>query len=78
MENYFGIFEIFWRKNQRETVSRVATRQGGAPSFPRHALDSRGPPVRWLMPFFYCKKANIQIEIVLKFQPNQCYGCPGI
>ena len=30
-ENYFGIFVIFGRKNQRQTVSEVATRQGGAP-----------------------------------------------
>ena len=27
-ENYFGIFGIFWRKNQQETVPEVATRQG--------------------------------------------------
>ena len=31
-ENYFGIFVNFRRKNQRETVSEVATRQGGAPT----------------------------------------------
>ena len=30
MENYFVIFGIFRRKYQRETVSEVATRQGGA------------------------------------------------
>ena len=31
-ENCFGIFGIFRRKNQRETVPEVATRHGGAPS----------------------------------------------
>ena len=42
------------------------------------APDPRGPPVRRLMPFFRRMKANIWIEIVLKFQPNRSYGSPGI
>ena len=64
---------IFGKKNQRETMPEGATRQGG-----RRAPDPHGHPVRWLMPFFHRKKANIWIEIVLKFQPNQSYGSPGI
>ena len=31
-KNYFGIFRIFRRKKQCETVPEVATRQGGAPT----------------------------------------------
>ena len=62
---------IFGKKNQRETVPEVVTRQGRAP-------DPRGHPVRRLEPFFRCKKANFRIEIVLKFQPNRSYGSPGI
>ena len=30
-ENIFGIFVIFGKKNQRETVPKGATRQGGVP-----------------------------------------------
>ena len=68
---------IFGKKNPRETVPEVATRQGGACP-PGRAPDPRGLPVRLLMPFFRCKKANFRIEIVSKFQPNRTYGSPGI
>ena len=69
--DFFGIYVIFGKKNQRETMPE------GAPGV-RRALGPRGHPVRWLVPFFRCKKANIRIEIVLKFQPNRSYGSPGI
>ena len=69
--DFFGIYMIFGKKNPRETVPEVATRQGGAP-------DPRGPPVKRLMPFFRRKKANFRIEIVSKFQPNRSYGSPDI
>ena len=75
--DFFGIYVIFGKKNQRETMPEGATRQGRAPGG-RRAPDPRGHPVRWFMPFFRCKKANIRIEIVLKFQPNRSYGSPGI
>ena len=78
MENSFGTFMIFGRKNQRETMPEGATRQGGAPQGVSRALDPRGHPVRRLEPFFCRKKANFRIEIVLKFQPNRSYGSPGI
>ena len=68
---------IFGKKNPRETVPEVATRQGRVCP-PGRAPDPRGPPVRWFVPLFRRKKANIQIEIVSKFQPNQSYGSPGI
>ena len=42
------------------------------------ALDPRCHPVRRLEPFFHRKKANIQIKIVSKIQPNQSYGSPVI
>ena len=50
---------IFGKKNPRETVPEVATRQGRAP-------DPRGPLVRRLMLFFGRKKANIQRKIWAK------------
>ena len=59
MENIFGIFGKYGKKNQRETVPEVATRQGRAP-------DPRGPPVRRLMPFFGHKKANFWKKIWAK------------
>ena len=75
--DFFEIYMIFGKKNPHETVPEVATRQGRACP-PGRAPDPRGPPVRRLMPFFRRKKANIRIEIVLKFQPNRSYGSPGI
>ena len=75
--DFFGIYMIFGKKNPRETVPEVATRQG-ARLPPGRAPDPRGTPVRWLMPFFRRKKANFGIEIMLKFQPNRSYRSPGI
>ena len=57
--DFFGIYMIFGKKNPRETVPEVATRQGRAP-------DPRGPPVRRLMPFFGRKKANFREKITAK------------
>ena len=51
--------------------------RGSAPGG-RRAPDPRGHPVRRLVPFFRRKKANIRIEIVLKFKPNRSYGSPYI
>ena len=61
---------IFRRKNQRETVSEVATRKGGAPTPPRRAWHSRGPPVRQLTLFFYRKIANFMRKIWAKNSPQ--------
>ena len=58
--------------------ARGAHEAGGAPKGGRRAPDPRGHPIRQLMPSFRRKKANIRIEIVLKFQPNRSYGSPGI
>ena len=69
--DFFGIYVIFGKWNQRETMLEGPTRQG-------RAADPRGHPVRRLVPFFRRKKANIRIQIVLKFQPNRSYGSPGI
>ena len=57
MENIFGIFLSFWKKNQCETVPEGGHEAGGAPAFPGCALDSRGHPIRRLMLFFGRKKA---------------------
>ena len=75
--DFFGTYKIFGKKNPRETVPEVATRQG-APLPPGRAPDPRGPPVRRLMPLFLRKKSNIRIEIMLKFQLNRSYGSPRI
>ena len=69
---------ILGKKNPREMVPEGATRQGGVPQGGRRAPDPRGHPVRRLVPFFCCKKANIRIETVLKFQTNRSYGSPRI
>ena len=76
--------ELFW--NIWDFPEEQSTRNGvwggheigGRAPTPGRSLGSRGPPVRRLMPLFCRKKANIQIEIVLKFQPNRSYGSPGI
>ena len=51
---------------------------GGAHQGVRRALGPRGHPVRWLVPFFRRKKANIRIKILSKFQPNPSYESLGI
>ena len=66
MENIFGIFVVFGKKNQHETVPEGATRQGGAPQGGRRAPDPRGNPVRRLMLFFCHKKANFRRKIWAK------------
>ena len=71
-DDFFGIYVIFGKKNQRETMPEGATRQGG------RAPDPRGHLVRRLVPLFRWKNDNIQIQIMLKFQPNRSYGSPGI
>ena len=71
MEIFFGIYVNFGKWNQRETMPEGATKQG-------RTLGPCGHPIRRLVPFFWRKKSNIQIKIVLKFQPNQSYGSPGI
>ena len=65
-ENYFGIFVIFGRKNQCETVPEVATRVACAPTLTGRAPDPRGPLVRRLTPFFGRKKANFWKNIWAK------------
>ena len=69
-ENYFGIFVIFGRKNQHETVPEVATRVAHATTPGGCAPHSRGPPVRQLMPFFCRKKANFMGKISAKDSPQ--------
>ena len=69
--DFFGIYVIFGKKNQREMMPAGATRQGGT-------LGPRGHPVGRLVPFFRRKKANIRIKIVSKFQPNWSYGSPNL
>ena len=64
---FFGIYVIFGKKDQRKTMLEGATRRG-------RTLGPHGHRVRRLVPFFLHKKANIRIEIMLKFQPNRSYG----
>ena len=74
---FWNIYD-FWEENSMRYDARGAHEAGGVPQGIRHALGPRGHPVRRLVPFFRRKKANIQIEIVLKFQPNRSYGSPRI
>ncbi|XBI91627.1 hypothetical protein VPH35_028902 [Triticum aestivum] len=76
--DFFGICVNFGKWNQRETLLEGPTRVRGAPQGVRRALGPRGHSVRRLVPFFRCKKSNIQIKIVSKFQPNRSYGSPRI
>ena len=69
---------IFGKKNQRETMPEGTTRTEGAPQRVGRAPGPCGHSVRRLVPFFWCKKANIWIKNVLKFQPNRSYGSLGI
>ena len=60
----------FWDLESTQMGADSPTRHQGAPQGVRHTLGRRGHLIRRLVPFFRCKKANIRIEIVLKFQPN--------
>src|SRR3989337_4102539 len=51
-EDFFGIYVIFGKKNQCETMPEGATRTGSTPQGGRRAPDPRGHPVRRLEPFF--------------------------
>ena len=75
--DFFPSIYDFWEEESTRDDARGGHEAGGAPGG-RRAPDPRGHPVRRSMPFFRRKKANIWIEIVLKFQPNQSYGSPGI
>ena len=74
MEIFFWNIYDFWEEESTRDDARGGHETGGQ----ARALDPCGHPVRWLVPFFRHKKANIQIEIVSKFQPNRSYGSPGI
>ena len=62
MEIFWNIYD-FWEEKSTRDGARGGHEAGG------RAPDPRGPPVMRLVPFFLCKKANIQIKIMLKFQP---------
>ena len=68
----------FGKWNQHETMPEGPMRVRGAPQGVGHALGPRDHSVRRLVHFFCRMKANIQIKIVLKFQPNRSYGSLGI
>ena len=61
----------FWEEKSTRDGARGGHKAGGRACPPRRAHDPRGPPIRRLVPFFRSKKANIRIEIVLKFQLNR-------
>ena len=78
MENCFGIYVIFRKKNQRKTVPEVVTRQQGMP----RGVGRAGLPCesleRLLGPFFCPKKDIFAIKIPSKFHPDRSYGSPDI
>ena len=71
MEIFLNICD-FWEEESTRDDARGGHEVGG------RAPDPRGHPVRWLVPFFRRKKANIWIKIVCKIQPNRSYGSPRI
>ena len=74
---FWNIYDFWEEKSTRDGARGGHEARARACPLGR-AADPRGPLVRRLMPFFRRRKANIQIEIVLKFQPNRSYGSPGI
>ena len=74
---FWNVYD-FWEEKSMRDGARGRHEAGGAPHSLGAPLHPRGHPVRRLMPFFCCKKANIGIEIMLKFHPNRSYGSPGI
>ena len=68
---FWNIYD-FWEVESSRDGARGGHEVGG------RAPDPHGHPVRRLDPFFFRKKANIRIEIMLKFQPNRSYGSLGI
>ena len=75
---FFGIFMIFGKKNQRETVHRVPTSPRAAIRGWARGWQACGHSIRRLENFFRRNKDNIRKKIVLKFQPNQSYESPEI
>ena len=57
--DFFGINVNFGKWNQHETMLEGPTWQGCAPG-------PRGHPVRWVLPLFCLKKANIRRKIMFK------------
>ena len=76
--DFFGIFMIFGKKNQREAMHGVPTSPVAAARGWARGRQACGHSLRRLDPFFSRKKYNIRKKIVLKFQPNRSYGSPGI
>ena len=56
MENYFGIYKKYWRKNQHEGAHQEATSLGGAPYPSGRAPRACGAPGRPPAPSFYYMK----------------------
>ena len=70
--------DFFWNICEFWEVESTRDDARGAPKGEGRALGPCGQSVRQLVPFFRRKKANIRIEIMLKFQLNRSYGSPGI
>ena len=62
LQRYFWNICDFWEEESTRDDARGDHEAGGG-----RAPDPRGHPVRRLVPFFRRKKANIRIQIVLKF-----------
>lgn len=68
--------ELFWNiwdfpeEESTRNIVRGGHEIGGVPQGGRRALASRGPPVRWLMPFFFRKKANFMRKNWSKNSPQ--------
>ena len=56
-ELFWNIYD-FWEVKSTRYGARDGHEAGGVPAYPWRAPDPRGHPVRRLLLFFFCKKAN--------------------
>ena len=68
-ELFWNIYDFWEVKSTRDGV-RGGQEIGGTPQGVRRALDSPGPPIRWLTLFFCRKKANVMRKIWAKDSPQ--------
>ena len=75
---FSGIYCDFWAKESTHDGAR-GPHMDRWPAHPsRRAVGPCGQPLSRLDLSFGCKKANLWIKIVLKFQPDRSYGTPAI
>ncbi len=74
---FWNIYD-FWEEESTRGDARRAHKPCRRDQGWARGRQAYGHSLRRLVPFFCSKKDNIWKKIVLKFQPNQSYGSPGI